>query len=478
MLQYTVVTVLALYFILGTAIAWYSRRAGVKTAEDYYVAGYRLGGFLAAMTYAATTYSAFMMIGLVGFAYKTGVGAFGFEIMYLVATVFLLSLFADKVWSMARERKWVSPAEMLGDLYGSRFLATTVSIVYLIALIPYAVAQLVGLGNLMEGIGLGYATGVLFGTLIVFLWTYLAGIWSVASTDAYQGLWMMSASLGFLGWLIYFMYSNRVGLTHAVRLLGEKGFLGITPFWSINVFLAFTIPWIFFAVTNPQVVQRLYMPRDKKALKAMITYFSIFGLAYTVIVTLIGLLARSLSIEGVIPEIANRDLVTPTLLLYTNPFLAAIVFTSIVAAAVSTLDSIILTLASTTSRDLCRSRGYRRTIAYTTIVVLVAVTASIALFKPGFVVDLAVLSSLMLLPLATPTLLVWIDPELPRRRRLYKTVTPSIAAGFAIGLGAAIVLGPKNAFLTTVFGLPISLWIMIASLTILLAPCIRGCSKP
>jgi SSS family solute:Na+ symporter len=56
---------LLIYFTVGTIIAYISRRMGVKSASDYYVAGGRMGAVLAAGTYAATTYSAFMMVGLV-----------------------------------------------------------------------------------------------------------------------------------------------------------------------------------------------------------------------------------------------------------------------------------------------------------------------------------------------------------------------------------------------------------------------------
>ena len=113
---------LVTYIVLGTVVAVISRRFGVKSTTEYFVAGYRLGGFLAAMTYAATTYSAFMMVGLVGFAYATGVGALGFELAYLVATLTFLALLAPRVWLMARKRGWVSVSEMLADIYGGRGL--------------------------------------------------------------------------------------------------------------------------------------------------------------------------------------------------------------------------------------------------------------------------------------------------------------------------------------------------------------------
>ncbi|MET1160519.1 MAG: sodium:solute symporter family protein [Thermoprotei archaeon] len=465
------VIVLALYFVVGSLIAVISRRAGIKSTFDYYVAGYRLGGLLAAMTYAATTYSAFMMIGLVGFAYATGIGAFGFENLYLLATVFLLALFAHKVWRMARERKWISPAEMIGDLYGSKLLAAVIAVVYLVALIPYSTAQLVGIGNLFEGLGLGYLTGVIAGAFIVFLWIYLAGIWSVATTDAYQGIWMIAAALGFIVWITgYLLPSNGLDVGKAFEVLGGEGYLGITSFWAPSVFLAFTLPWIFFAVTNPQVVQRLYMPRDEKALNAMIRYFAVFGLVYTVIVTLIGLFARALTITGVFPNLENRDLTTPTLLSMAHPLLSAIVFTSIVAAAISTLDSIILTLASCIQRDVYRGRGDSRReliVGYIVIVVLVAITSIVALLRPGFVVELSVLSSVLLLPLAPVTITAWITPEKVRDR--YRSALTAITIGFGIGVYAALVYGPRKAFIQTILGLPISLWILLVSSAILVA---------
>ncbi|HDD26028.1 MAG TPA: sodium:solute symporter family protein, partial [Acidilobales archaeon] len=181
------ISVLIIYIAVGTLIALVSRRFGVKTTSEYFVAGYRLGGLLAAMTYAATTYSAFMMIGLVGFAYATGVGALGFELAYLLATLILLTLFGRYVWSLARERKWVSPSEMLSDLYGFELMGITIAVIYLVALIPYISAQVIGIGKIFEGIGVGYEVGVCVGVVLAFLWIVIAGIWSIATTDMYQG---------------------------------------------------------------------------------------------------------------------------------------------------------------------------------------------------------------------------------------------------------------------------------------------------
>ena len=461
-----------IYIVLGTIIAIISRKWGIKTSYDYYVAGYRLGGFLSAMTYAATTYSAFMMIGLVGFTYATGTGALGFELLYLITTLTLLALFSKKVWSLARSRGWISPAEMLSDLYRSRILGLIVAIIYLVALIPYISAQLIGIGRLFEGVG-GYeyyVYGVFLGAVVIFIWTYIAGIWSVATTDAYQGLWMISTAIIYLLWLFLSLYPSKgVNVVEAFTKLGKEGLLGISQFWSIQVFLAFTIPWIFFAVTNPQVVQRLYMPKDVKSLRFMITLFAIFGLLYTLIVTLVGLGVRGLTSLGVFPLIKVRDLVTPTLLKIAHPLLSAVVFTSITAAAVSTADSIILTLASVSSRDLYAKLSNKPTekrmllIGYSTIITLVLIAIAIALLKPGFVVEMSVLSSVILLPLAPITLASWILPEKAAEKESLVGALLGLILGAFISMYLAIIYGPKRAFIATWLGVPISCWILLAS---------------
>ncbi len=460
------VLMITLYFVAGTIIAYLSKRAGIKSTEDYYVAGYRLSGLLSALTYAATTYSAFMMIGLVGFAYATGIGAFGFENMYLLATIFFLGFFAPRIWKLARERKWISPAEMLGDLYGSKTLSLIIGLIYLIALVPYATAQLVGIGNLFEGLGAGYVAGVLFGVFIIFVWTVLAGIWSVASTDVYQGLWMITAALSFILWIVFFLLPGKgLQVTDALNVLSEKGYLGLTSFWSPVVFVSFTVPWIFFAVTNPQVVQRIYMPRDKKALEAMIKYFALFGLTYTIIVVLIGLFTRSLTFLGLFPVLSNRDLVTPTLLSLTNPLLGSFVFVSIIAAAVSTLNSIILTLTCSVAHDVLRlsRKDVEKSILVGRIVLVVisVITGLLALAKPGFVVELSVLSSTILLSLAVPTIYAWLFPQKTRGKGFAAII--SILYGVILSIRLAIMYGAKKLFVITLVGLPVPLFILLTS---------------
>ncbi len=467
--------VLAGYIAAGTVLAvWVRRRAGRGEAE-FFVAGGRLGGLLAAFTYAATTYSAFMIVGLVGFSYATGAGALGFELVYYIATVGLLVVFARRVRRMAGERGWISPGEMLADLYGAPWLAGLASLVFLVSLVPYAASQLKGVGEAVAGLGGGseqlYLAGIAAAALVMIFWSLVAGIWSVAVTDAFQGLWMLVSATMLLLWLALHLSSSGLGPWEAYEVLAEAGYLGLTGFWKPAVFLAFTLPWAFFAATNPQVVQRLFLPRDDASVAAMIRWFAVFGLYYTLLVVAVGLLARAGVEAGVLGLKPERiDQVTPQLLALTHPLLAAAVFTSIVAAAVSTADSIILTLASSASRDiggiaLRLPEEKRLLIGRLAVVVFALIIAAVAAARAAYIVALSVLSSMMLLSLAPATLLAWLG-----RRGDPRLAAASIVVGPLAVAAALLYLGdPRKVFTFTLLGLPLSAWILVASSALALA---------
>jgi len=119
--------------------------------------------------------------------------------------------------------------------------------------------------------------------------------------------------------------------------------------WSLNMFIGLSLPWFFFCLSNPQVSQRFFIPKSVTAMKQMLGGFLIFGFVYTLIAVLWGFGARVL-----VPGLDNADMATPTLL--AMPFipraLALVAMIGIVAAAVSTIDSILLTLSSVWARDV------------------------------------------------------------------------------------------------------------------------------
>ncbi|MEM0368885.1 MAG: sodium:solute symporter family protein [Desulfurococcaceae archaeon] len=455
-----------IYVLVGSLLALFSRRFFRGHLGDYYIAGGRLGALLSAGTYAATTYSAFMMVGLVGMTYGTGIGALGFELLYLASTVFLLSTIGLRIWMLSRSRKWISPSHMLGDLYSSRSIATTTAAIYLFAMIPYLSAQIQGLKTIFNYGGFGEIDALVISSIIVYSWIAIAGMWSVAITDFYQGIIMFTGALCYLIWMIFYnVPSKGISYLDLLGTLTSNGYLGLTSFWSLGVFLAYTIPWMFFAVTNPQVVVRLYIHKDLESYRKSVLLFYIYGFTYTLIVVIVGLTAAGLSQLGLIPSNMPWDSVTPYLLNLMHPLLGSLIAVSIVAGAVSTSNSIVLAVSGSIVSSVHRLN--KLLVARIIDAVLVLAAALVASTGAGFIVDLSVLTSVILLPLAPVTILAVLKHgEFSKYTKLAALV--SLVAGTLLATYYAITLGPRRAFREMIMGLPLSIWVLVLSSMIML----------
>ncbi|WP_447554332.1 sodium:solute symporter family protein [Vreelandella sp. EE22] len=342
---------IASYLVVSVTIALLSRQGRVESMSGYFLGNRQMNGFVSALSYSATTYSAFMMVGLAGLTYAGGVGALGFEIIYF-AGVSLVAIFGPRFWAVGRAFGFVTPSEMLGYRYHSKWVAMAVSVASCIFLIPYSAVQLAGVGYLLEGMtggAIGFTTGVMLATVIAIFFSYIAGIRSVMWTDSLQALVMIVAST-LVALLVIQGLGGFSGLFSTLaREHPEALTVPGSGLFSLVTFLGLSIPWFFFSLSNPQVSQRLFMPASLTAMRQMLIGFMVFGLIYTLVSVLWGFSALA-----AFPALERADLATPTLLGsdFIPPLLGVIVMIGILAAAVSTIDSIMLTLASMLSRDV------------------------------------------------------------------------------------------------------------------------------
>ena len=344
-----------LYIITGSIVALMARREMNEGIVEYFLSGRNTGGFVAALSYSATTYSAFMMIGLAGFTYSGGVGALGFELVYL-SGLSLVAFFGPRFWLIGKKNNYVSPYEMLGDRYQNQWIAFAASLSACVFLIPYLAVQLMGVGYLLSGLSGGeipFFFGVVIAVVLAIAWALIAGMKSVTWTDSLQSLIMIVVSIIILFYVIYQHLGGFAEFFGSLAAL-EGDVLSVPGpgFFSFKTFLGLSLPWFFFSISNPQVSQRLFIPRDLKAMKTMIKGFLIFGFIYTMVSVIWGFSARLL-----IPGLSNADLATPELLAseYVPTVLALVAMIGITAAAISTIDSIMLTLSSLVVRDIFKN---------------------------------------------------------------------------------------------------------------------------
>jgi SSS family solute:Na+ symporter len=361
------------FTVLGIVLSVLATRASRKTASDFFLAGRTTGSIVAGLSYAATTYSAYMLVVLTGLTYRGGIGALGFELIYF-AGLSLLVVFAPRYWLAAKRWGFVSPSEMFGARFADRRVARLMAAISIVFLLPYCTTQMAGIGLLLSGVtdsSFDLFQAVLIGAILAIGWTLFAGLRSVAWTDSVQALLMIGSAIVALGFAL-------------VGLGGFSGFINLTVdnnpewlempgpgLWQPSTFVALALPWFFFAISNPQVAQRLFIVKDFKAMRNMILWVLGFGLLFTQVAIWWGFASLQVA-----PDLANTATASPALMtsgLIPVPVVLLLVL-GILAAAISTLDSIALTMGSLIARDFGPRLAFNdRAQIFTGRVVVVAV---------------------------------------------------------------------------------------------------------
>ena len=228
-----------------------------------------------------------------------------------------------------------------------------------------------------------FTAAVCIAVATIALWASIGGLRGVAVTDAIQGIFMVVVAV-----LAVFVSRRQFG--------GFETDTFPNDFWTPVRFINLTLPWFFFALTNPQVLQRLFIPKDHRSLNKMIVLFTVFGVLYTCIVCCIGFSAKYASEAGTLTGIEGRDHVIIAVMNSLTRWIALPMAFSIIFAAVSTANSIILTLSAMVQRSLT-GKDSRLWIGKLLIVGLSAAVLVFALTRPGYIVELSVSSSAILL---------------------------------------------------------------------------------
>ena len=387
---------LLLYTLL---LAWHAWSGNRKTrgVTDYFVGGRAMGPVAIGLSFFATYSSTNSFVGFSGQAYEWGITWF-----LLVPFVVGLSLFAwvgvaPRLRSFTESLGSLTIPDFIGCRFGSPAARVLAALIVLFASFFYMTAVFKGIGNLLEVfLEIPYRTAIIVVFFIVMIYTVVGGFISVVKTDAVQGLVMAVAAMLLFG-----------GTVLAAGGLGSYRELAADPLtepllrWGGGVSVPFALGVIFagtvkFAV-EPRQLSRFYALENRAAIRRGVWVSTLaFVVVYTLLIP-VGLYARNVVGGG----LTDTDLVVPQLLAAEGvfPFWAsAFLLLAMVAAAMSSLDSVLLVMASTTQRDIVgmlggpQSERSMLTATRVYVAIFALITAIISLNPPDGIVGLTALS--------------------------------------------------------------------------------------
>jgi solute:Na+ symporter, SSS family len=196
--------------------------------EQWTVGGRGFGTILVFVLMAGEIYTTFTFLGGSGFAY--GHGAPAFYILCYGCLAYVLSYWLlPPIWRYAKEHRLITQPDFFARKYDSPALGVLVAVVGIVALVPYLVLQLKGLGIIVDTAAYGAispAAAIWIGAAVVTAYVTVSGIHGSAWTAVVKDTTILAVVL-FLGIYLPLHYYGGYGAMFAAIQTAKPNFLAL-----------------------------------------------------------------------------------------------------------------------------------------------------------------------------------------------------------------------------------------------------------
>lgn len=341
-----------------------------ESTSDFYLGGRRLGPLVTAMSAEASDMSSYLLMGLPGLAYLSGVADVGWTAIGLALGTYLNWLIVAK---RLRRYTHVTDSFTIPQFFSHRFhdrknvLSVIAALTILVFFIPYTASGFAACGKLFQALfGMNYTAAMLLSAVVIVGYTTAGGFLAASMTDFIQSIIMTIAILFILGFGV-----QAAGGVAAVaeNIEGLSGYLSFTashvqetgasqPYGLLKI--VSTLAWGLGYFGMPHILLRFMAIEDAEKLKLSRRVASVWVVIAMGVAICIGIVGRALSDEGVLAALSGSGSETiivrmaDLLSTYGIPaaLMAGLVLSGILASTMSTADSQLLAAASSVSQNI------------------------------------------------------------------------------------------------------------------------------
>lgn len=369
--QVGILAAIGVYLVSMVYIGYYFSKKGDNSAEGFYLGGRKLGPLVAAMSAEASDMSSWLLMGLPGVAYLSGIADAGWTAIGLAAGTYLNWLIVAK---RLRRYSVKCGAITIPDFFSRRYkddkniLMCIAAVIILVFFIPYTASGFKAVGTLFSSLfNVDYHVAMVVGALVIVGYTVLGGFMAVSTTDLIQSIVMSIA----LVVIVFFGINMAGGWQAVVENAGSlEGYLSMSnlhdrvsgsavPYGTLN--MVSMCAWGLGYFGMPHILLRFMAIRDEKELGISRRIASVWVVISMFVAILIGIIGYSVSVAGKIPSFStSSDSETVVIRLsgllgeygLGASIIAGVVLAGILACTMSTADSQLLTAASGVSQNL------------------------------------------------------------------------------------------------------------------------------
>ena len=367
--QICILIVIALYLIGMMAIGIAFSRKN-ETTSDFYLGGRKLGPFVTAMSAEASDMSSWLLMGLPGLAYLTGIADAGWTAIGLMVGTYLNWLIvATRLRKYSEANKSITIPEFFSNRYGDkRNVLTLISAVWIIVFfVPYTASGFSACGKLFKSLfNIDYHTAMIISAIVIMIYTAFGGFLAASTTDFIQSIVMTLA----LVIILIFGTVKAGGVSNVIdNAKSLPGYFSMiktynpatnssNPYQFLNIISMFAWGLGYFGM--PHILLRFMAIEDDKKIilsRRVATVWVVISMGVSVIIGVVGLAMTS---NGAIKNLQGSN--SETIIVKISHLLAShgiipaciagIVLSGILASTMSTADSQLLAASSSVSNDI------------------------------------------------------------------------------------------------------------------------------
>jgi SSS family solute:Na+ symporter len=353
---------LAAYFVLMLAIGLYAWRKSTEDSAGYLLAGRNLPPSVAALSAGASDMSGWLLLGLPGALYASGLVEAWIGIGLFVGALANWIIVAPR---LREQTERMGNALTIPQFLANRFptsgtmLRVTSAVIIVAFFTVYTAAGLVGGGKLFETAFAGilpntgmsdYMLGIFITAGIVLAYTMVGGFLAVSLTDFVQGLIMMVALI-IMPLVVMFGPGGSAG--GSLKEVPVEGFLDLTQGLTAIGFIS-AVTWGLGYFGQPHIIVR-FMAINKVS---NVRRAAIYGMGWMGI-ALVGALGLGLAgrayVErnGLVIDDPETIFIVLAQLLF-HPAVTGFLYAALLAAIMSTISSQLLVSSSSLTEDFYR----------------------------------------------------------------------------------------------------------------------------
>ncbi|MFT4822006.1 MAG: sodium/proline symporter [Candidatus Azotimanducaceae bacterium] len=347
---------LSAYFFLMLGIGYYGYRNATSDMSEYMLGGRKLHPAVGALSAGASDMSGWMLMGLPGAIYLTGLSSAWIAVGLLIGAYFNYLLVAPRLRVYT---EMANDAITIPDFFEKRFddtshaLRIISSVVIIIFFTLYTSSGVVAGGKLFEAsFGIGYEIGLFLTAGVVVAYTLFGGFLAVSITDFVQGCIMFVALI-----LVPVVAFFELGSTNAIVNSIDSVDATLLTWFSGVTFLGLisSLSWGLGYFGQPHIIVRFMAIRNLAGIKTA----RHIGMSW-MLVTVLGSVGTGLIGLAYVTAHSGSINDAETIFIYLSqvlfsPLIAGFLLAAILAAIMSTISSQLLVSSSSLTEDIYKT---------------------------------------------------------------------------------------------------------------------------